>query len=423
MKEDTSTIQCYKNIHYAKAERFEEPKMIETILRHPVRNQSVACPQIRDYVSGEVFGFDEFDNIHFTEDCHVLSVYKPKHYAKDKPLPVMVWIHGGGYTTGFGDSLSSNPSALVEEQEVIVVTLNYRLGIFGFAGGFKGIPANLGLLDVITALQWVQKHIRRFGGNPHNVTLFGQSAGADIIHHLMVANGVEGLFHKVILQSAPFGLQEDKEPVTDRMMALARTKELTGSVDSLLKVQEEMNKAVADMGLHSGMPFGVQYGYAPLPRMQDRDKVYAARSKMVEVLIGDTSQETSFFIDFLHVEKFTGLPLMGKYIRDAIIQVTTDIVYDKGAKEQYRKMKRWGYRVNRYKLSFAEGKNAFGATHTSDLPLLFWTEGTWENGAIMKDISLDATRRFGRGMRKLWGRIAHGHMPKGRIKNSRFIYY
>ncbi len=157
--------------------------------------------------------------------------------------------------------------------------------------------------------------------------------------------------------------------------------------------------------------------------MQDRDKIYAARNKKIEVLVGNTSEETSFFIDFLHVEKFTDLPIIGKSIRKAIIQVTTDIVYDKGSREQYRKMKHWGYRVKRYKLSYAQGKNALGAAHTSDLPLLFWTEGTWEKGTLMEGISLEETRRFGRGLRRLWGGFAHGHLPKGHIKNSRFTYY
>ncbi len=254
MKDYTSTIKAYKNIRYAQAERFELPTMMESITRHSVTNRSIACPQNRESASATIFGFDEYDSIDMREDCHVLSIYSPKKRKKKGPLPVMVWIHGGGYVSGFGDSLTSSPMALVEEQEVMVVTVTYRLGIFGFLGGYKGIPANLGLLDVITALRWIQKHIERFGGNSDNVTLFGQSAGADIIHHLMVADGVEGLFHKVILQSTPFGLQKDKEVVTDRLIQIGKERDLTGSVASLLKIQSEMIEGVSDMGLQSGMP-------------------------------------------------------------------------------------------------------------------------------------------------------------------------
>jgi para-nitrobenzyl esterase len=91
-----------------------------------------------------------------------------------KKLPVVVWIHGGSYEIGCGDLPTSDPSVWVKEQNLIVVSITYRLGLFGFLGGNEERPANLGLFDIMESLKWIQKNIHSFGGNPENITLFGQ---------------------------------------------------------------------------------------------------------------------------------------------------------------------------------------------------------------------------------------------------------
>ena len=139
-----------------------------------------------------------------TEDCLTLDVTVPAGTTADAGLPVLVWIHGGGFNTGAGTDV--DPRRLAEAGPLVVVTVNYRLGIFGFFGlpGLEG-SGSFGLLDQRAALRWVQRNIAAFGGDPDDVTLAGQSAGADsVCAHLTSPQSV-GLFHRVIMQSGECG--------------------------------------------------------------------------------------------------------------------------------------------------------------------------------------------------------------------------
>ncbi|XP_017123520.1 esterase B1 isoform X1 [Drosophila elegans] len=139
-----------------------------------------------------------------SENCLFLNVYAPNGARTRNslsPLPVMVWIHGGGFFFGNGNSDFHFPAKLME-QDVIVVTLNYRLGALGFLSlPEEGIHGNMGLKDQRLALQWVQENIASFNGDPNNVTLFGESAGAASVHLHTYARHANRLFHKAIMQS------------------------------------------------------------------------------------------------------------------------------------------------------------------------------------------------------------------------------
>ncbi|WP_419999561.1 carboxylesterase/lipase family protein [Streptomyces boninensis] len=117
-------------------------------------------------------------------------------------LPVLVWIHGGAYKLGSADDITHDGARLAREGEVVVVTLNYRLGVEGFLQ-LDGAPANRGLLDQIAALEWVRENIASFGGDPDRVTVFGESAGAGSIAALLVMPRARGLFRRAIAQSVP----------------------------------------------------------------------------------------------------------------------------------------------------------------------------------------------------------------------------
>jgi para-nitrobenzyl esterase len=139
------------------------------------------------------------------EDCLKLNVWTPARQSIDG-LPVMVWIHGGGFV--FGDSnIELMDGTELARQGVVVVTFNYRLGVFGFLSHPELTTemcadgsGNYGLMDQIAALRWVQRNIRHFGGNPNNVTVFGESAGASSIAYLMVSPHARGLFQRAITQ-------------------------------------------------------------------------------------------------------------------------------------------------------------------------------------------------------------------------------
>ncbi|MGW0177272.1 carboxylesterase/lipase family protein [Rhodococcus sp. NPDC003322] len=138
------------------------------------------------------------------EDCLSLNVWAPR--PDGEPRPVMVWIHGGAYCVGASSQTVYDGRHLAETGDLIVVTVNYRLGVFGFLD-FSSFGAefesNIGLRDQIAALEWIRDNIAAFGGDPGNVTVFGESSGAGSITTLMTAPRAEGLFHRAIAQSAP----------------------------------------------------------------------------------------------------------------------------------------------------------------------------------------------------------------------------
>ncbi len=158
-----------------------------------------ACPQSPSF----------FGPASCSEDCLYLNVYAPRN--RKNPLPVIVWIHGGDFISGSGSDYDG--SALVQAGGVIVVTLNYRLGIFGFLShpaldleSSDGNSGNYGLMDQQFALHWVQDNIDAFGGDPDNVTVAGESAGGlSILTHL-ASPAAAGLFHKAIIQSGGYRL-------------------------------------------------------------------------------------------------------------------------------------------------------------------------------------------------------------------------
>ena len=141
-----------------------------------------------------------------SEDCLFLNV-RSANIDGDELQPVMVWIHGGSHQSGAGSQDPYQANQLVENGTVLV-TINYRLGVFGYiahpalsADDPRGVSGNYGLLDQIAALSWIRDNIEAFGGDPNNVTIFGESAGAQSVTEIMAAPMSEGLFHKAILQS------------------------------------------------------------------------------------------------------------------------------------------------------------------------------------------------------------------------------
>lgn len=195
-----------------------------------------------------------FKHIVGAEDCLYLNVFTPKLPAEDRNLkPVMVWIHGGGFTAGSGSSEMYGPDFLITES-VVLVTVNYRLGILGFLSFDDPdleTTGNAGLKDQVMALRWVQSNISKFGGNPNNVTVFGESAGAASIHYMILSPMGKGLFHKAILQSSSafcgWAKGSPSLPLVTKALNLQTTnaKEVLGilrkmPVDQLLELQEKI---------------------------------------------------------------------------------------------------------------------------------------------------------------------------------------
>ncbi len=249
------------------------------------------------------------------EDCLYLNVFSPDASGSDGSgsdasgagRPVMVWIHGGGFAGGSG-SIPWYDGTNLARRGVVVVTLNYRLGVFGFlhleqlGEGFEG-SGNAGILDQVAALGWVRDNIAAFGGDPANVTVFGESAGAMSIATLLGVPAAAGLFHRAILQSGAGAHVHDTESAT----AMARTVLAEAGVDpahpgglrarpvaELLEVQRRVTRA---MPFEAGLPLQPVVDGRVLPE-RPTAAVAAGRAADVQLLVGTTLEEMKLFLQF-----------------------------------------------------------------------------------------------------------------------------
>jgi para-nitrobenzyl esterase len=188
------SIRSWLAIPYATAERFRRPVLLPFNPDRPYDRKGPAPMQAGDT------SWLEADN-GISEDCLNLNVWAPQD-TREEPLPVIVYIFGGGFEVGANTQTTSNASGLAATGRAIGVSLNYRLGPFGWLslsqyGGAFADATNLGLQDIITALKWVQKNIAYFGGDPKNVTVAGHSAGAYSTIGLLAARAADGLYRRL----------------------------------------------------------------------------------------------------------------------------------------------------------------------------------------------------------------------------------
>lgn len=202
-------VYIYKGIPYARAGRFQLPESPEPWADvRASRAYGPTCPQDKRmgwYDDNQAFAM-HWDDGFPDEDCLRVNVWTSAIRA-DAKMPVMVWLHGGGFRAGSGQELISyDGSNLARSHGVVVVTLNHRLNALGFLdlsayGARYAQTGNLGMLDIVKALEWVRDNISAFGGDPSNVTVFGQSGGGGKVSTLMAMPSARGLFSKAIVQS------------------------------------------------------------------------------------------------------------------------------------------------------------------------------------------------------------------------------
>lgn len=202
-------IYTFKGIPYAEAKRFmppHAPKVWEGV--RSSRAYGPCCPQEfrSTWLIDEAAFVSRWDDGFPGEDCLRVNVWT-QGLNDGKKRPVMVWIHGGGFSTGSSQEQPSYDGAsLARKGDIVMVSLNHRLNVLGFLnlssfGDKYKYSANLGMLDIIEALKWVKNNIAAFGGDPDNVTIFGQSGGGRKVSTLLCMPAAKGLFHKAIVQS------------------------------------------------------------------------------------------------------------------------------------------------------------------------------------------------------------------------------
>ncbi|MBH8570938.1 carboxylesterase/lipase family protein [Microvirga sp. STS02] len=399
-------------IRYALAARFcppesQPPATVPIYATAP----APACPQLADPRVDQVLG-ELFAALRFDEDCLRLSITRPADYRAGETLPVIVWVHGGSYVSGAGDLAIYDPAVWVAEQRVVFVAVTYRLGLFGFLGS-GSTPPNLGLLDLLEALRWVQRNIAAFGGDPALVTMFGHSSGADAIAQLMLVPGAPGLFRRVMLHSAPLGLTRGRQRMLRAMSRAVGEIPTTASTDEVLARESAVVKAARWQGLKSGMPFGPQYGAAPLPPETEIEASWAAVAPHIDVLIGATAEETRFFavIDptFNWLQR---LPLAGGRLVRLLTETTSCRIYLDPARAFAEQQVRAGGRAYRFLLTYQPPGSPFGAAHVVDLPLLLGTQASWAATPLLGQANWEEFDAAGRQVRQLWADFARtGIMP------------
>lgn len=397
-----------RGVRYGTAKRFAvpEPPAGWSGVRDATQ-PGPACPQRPSrlsWVAGDVL-----EGLTTNEHCLVLSVTAP---ADAHRLPVMVWFHGGAYVAGSGESAKYDPGLLARAGHVVVVNVSYRLGIFGYLVPPGAGEDNLGLRDQILALHWVRDNIAAFGGDPANVTLFGQSAGAHSVMSLMLCEDAAGLFHRAILQSAPLELDDGRDDMAQQMgsamaTSLAGADPAEVSVERLLVAEAAAVAAAQGFGLLGGLAFAPRLGRAPLPAPADVPAAIADAAGRIELFIGYTKDDAAPFVAMdPRVARLNRTPALGRIAVRAGSRAMTKRAFGAPAERLAAAWRKHGGRVGEYRFDWTPAGSPLGACHCIELPFLFGSPQAWSDAPM-----LGPTRRIdtqlANEMRSRWAQFAH----------------
>ena len=443
-------VQQFRGIPYARAERFRAPQPVEPWAG--VRDATAfgpIAPQNPSPTEAMLGAQDQPS----AEDCLFVNVFTTG--VGDEPRPVMVWLHGGAFVAGSGHVVWYDGSNLARDRDVVVVTLNYRLGALGFLHlghldpAFAGSGAN-GIRDQITALAWVRDNIAGFGGDPGNVTIFGESAGGMSVGTLLGAPSARGLFHGAVAQSGAaenIHAPEVAEWVTDGFLAALDLAQ--GSAEALLslpvaeilraqsaietRVQSEHDRdAGPGVGALTFQPV-TDGAVVPAPAL---DAVRAGSAAGVHLVVGTTADEWNLFHlrDRLRGE-LTDDKLRSRVARIAgdraddlldvyrsarpyadthglACAVMTDLVFRQPAIRLAEAQLPHAPRVSMYRFDLASTAmdGALGACHAIEVPFVF--DNLDRGGVEMLLGGLDeGARRLAGRTSGAWARVAHTASP------------
>ena len=419
-------VAVFKNIPFA------QPPVGELRWREPLPPKSWSG--VRDATAfGPMCNQNDNHQLPHSEDCLQLNVWTPAWPVKSS-YPVMVWVHGGGNTAGSGIEALFNGEVLARHG-VVVVNVNYRLGVFGFfahSALTKESPhrasGNYGLADQIMALHWVRDNISKFGGNPANVTIFGESAGASDVNALIASPLSKGLFVRVMAQSGPVGAQPSLAESEKRGADLAAKLGFTGD-DALAKLRAISDTELMAKAAQGGPGLGINVDGWVLP--EPAAKVYSeGREQKVALLIGNNSQEmqprgAARDIRELISERYGPLaeralaaygingtkePEPDPENGTVMLQFTTDNSFRCGTVQELIWHTSAGNSGYEYQFSrTVHGKEALGAPHASEIPFIFGTLSVWQN---MRKYD-DSDRQYAPQMQEYWTNFAKTGDPNG----------
>jgi para-nitrobenzyl esterase len=377
-------------IRYATAERFERPQPMR-VIGSKRSGRGEICPQPPCGLEA-VLGPTP-DEHPQGEDCLNLMVTTPG--IDQRARPVLVWLHGGEYTSGSGMASRYDAGRLSAQGDVVVVNVNYRLGALGYLR-LKGISdGNFGLYDQIEALRWVQHNIASYGGSPRNVTVFGQAAGALSIRSLLETRDVYGLFRRIILQSAPLGLTNRSRETAETIGTVFAEKlgddPRTAAVRDILRAQQETAAEFQQRTRNSmAPPFTPVEDVAPCRSLAAFEENVCG----LDVMYGWNADDMSAF------------PREGRDVRRLTYRTYT------APWERFAlRLEKSGVQPYRYRLNWRPAGSPLGATHGLELPLLLGTEDAWRGAAFLGTESWETVERLGVALRTAWAGFARTGTP------------
>jgi para-nitrobenzyl esterase len=388
-----------------------------------------------------------------SEDCLTLTITTPAPDGERRP--VIVWLHGGGYGTGAGSLDWYDGASLARDGDVVVVGVNYRLGPLGYLSGTglgdrlgDGLgDGQMGLRDMIAAIRWVSAHIGSFGGDPGEITVMGQSAGAHSALFMLAGPDVRRLFRRVILQSAPAGVAPFSTALaagwTERYLgvlglsglAAARAAQRLRSAEpaALLRAASTLARDTAHLG-QVEPPFLPVVDELADPAAFLEAAARGAAEAGVRIIVGTNRDEARAIVagdqraegaSSAQVEAYLDAVLDDGRARryrqrlaaarpvDVLAEAMTDVAFTRPSLQFAALAAEAGAEVWAYQLDWAPAGSPFGACHCLELPLIFGNDGAW-SGAPMLGGADPARNRVARQMRAAWLSFArHGHPGPG----------
>jgi para-nitrobenzyl esterase len=437
----------FRGIRFATAARFQPPQPVDPW--HDVYDATVFAPILPQNPSGLETMLGKSDTTPTDEDALYLNVFTPA--VDDRARPVMLWIHGGAFTAGAGSIPWYSGTNLATKGDVVVVTINYRLGAFGFlyldrvlGSGFEG-SGNNGIRDQVAAINWVRDNIASFGGDPDNITLFGESAGGMSIGTLLAVSGVSHQIRSAIPQSGSGDAVKEADVAHHVTATVLNELGLRPSsaeallelpVDQLLAAQAAATAQLVDVGALR-LPFAPVVDEVVLP-VHPRQAVRDGSAANVNLLVGTTADEYRLF----SLMDRTNGPMSDEKLTKRVARVIGDnratdavAVYRAGRKGASADdiwndfATDWIFRIpsirlaegqsehqpNTYSYLFTYESTAFdgalGACHAIDVPFVFDNLGRRGVDVLLGPIT-DATKALGRATVGAWLAMAHTGSPQ-----------
>jgi para-nitrobenzyl esterase len=347
---------------------------------------------------------------------------------------VLAWLHGGAYLSGGGGWNLYDATRLVRQTGIVVVSIGYRLGVLGYLRAPGVSPGNLGLLDQITALEWVRDNIEPFGGDPARVTAAGQSAGAQSVVAMLGVDRARPLFTRAIVQSAPLGIGWQSHDRA-RRVAEAFLDELGAdprhaAVPDILAAQARTARRLAGRaGLNSAPPLLPVSDADPLPDERQWREAVVSRAAGLQVMIGNTADEmAAFYGPHPVLSTVRRVPVLGPRLVAGAQRLVQDRAFDGPVREFADLLAGAGADVYRYRFGPLHPGNPFGACHCIELPLLFGDDGAWRDAPMLRPLSPRDTDAIGARTRRYWGEFVHtgriadpgwpAHRPRSRYLHA-----